>query len=138
MSNQCLPHDFLSHHMMSIYLVVHVQFSVFIIMLQILYFIKKQNVRAFIIILGKAKEAAIFKSQPETDGIVEKILICFVINLLYYPSFHHQLQFLCKISHNWKSLISFSREFLLSIDKPFIFPKRLGTNLSLYVVQIVS
>ena len=41
-------------------------------MLQILYFIKKQNVRAFIIILGKAKEAVIFKSQPEIDGIVEK------------------------------------------------------------------
>ena len=39
-----------------------VVYSVFIIMLRVLYFIKKQNVRAFIIILGVNMKAVAFDS----------------------------------------------------------------------------
>ena len=51
-------------------------------MLRVLYFIKKQNVRAFIIILGVTMKAVAFKSQPEVNGFVEKFVVFFVINVM--------------------------------------------------------
>ena len=56
--------------------------SVFIIMLQALYFIKKEHLRAFIIILGVTMKAVAFKSLPEINGFVGKLEILFMINLL--------------------------------------------------------
>ena len=35
-------------------------------------FYQKQNVRAFIIILGVTMKAVVFESQPEINGFVEK------------------------------------------------------------------
>ena len=51
-------------------------------MLRVLYFIKKQNVRAIIIILGVTMKAVAFKSQPEVNGFVEKFVVFFVINVM--------------------------------------------------------
>ena len=44
--------------------------SIFIIMWRYLYFIKKQNVRAFIIILGVSMKAVAFESLPEINGFL--------------------------------------------------------------------
>ena len=41
-------------------------------------FYQKQNVRAFIIILGVTMKAVAFESQPEINGFVEKLVIFFV------------------------------------------------------------
>ena len=51
-------------------------------MLQALYFIKKEHLRAFIIILGVTMKAVAFKSLPEINGFVGKLEIFFMINLL--------------------------------------------------------
>ena len=45
-------------------------------------FYQKQNVRAFIIILGMISKAGTFESLPETNGFVEKLVIFFVTNTL--------------------------------------------------------
>ena len=45
----------------------------------------KQNVIAFIIILGVTMKAVTFESQPEINGFVDKFVIFLVINLLYQP-----------------------------------------------------
>ena len=44
---------------------------------------QKQNVRAFIVILGMTMKAVAFESQPEINRFVEKLVIFFVISLLY-------------------------------------------------------
>ena len=43
-------------------------------------FYQKQNVRAFIIILGVTMKAAAFKSLPEINGFVEKLVTFVVTN----------------------------------------------------------
>ena len=45
-------------------------------------FYQKQNVRAFIIILGMISKAGTFESLLETNGFVEKLVIFFVTNTL--------------------------------------------------------
>ena len=44
-------------------------------------FDQKQNVRAFIIVLGMTMKAVAFKSLPEINRFVKKLVIFFVINL---------------------------------------------------------
>ena len=44
---------------------------------------QKQNVRAFIIILGVTMKAVAFESQPEINGFVEKLEIFFDIKKIF-------------------------------------------------------
>ena len=70
--------------MMSIYPIVCIQlpFVQFSVLCYKFVFDQKQNVRAFIIILGVTMKAVAFESQPEINGLAEKLRIFFVINLL--------------------------------------------------------
>ena len=54
-------------------------YLIFIIMKRLLYFIKKQNVRAFIITLVVTMKVVAFESYPEINGFVEKLVIFSVI-----------------------------------------------------------
>ena len=59
-----LSYDVLSHHMMSIYPIVRMQLSFVQFYYHVMSFVfyQKQNVRAFIIILGVAMKAVAFES----------------------------------------------------------------------------
>ena len=66
MQHQWLSYDVLSHHMMSICPIVHiqlsfVQFSLFYYVTSFVFY-QKQNVRAFTIILGVTMKAVAFES----------------------------------------------------------------------------
>ena len=53
-------------------------------------FYQKQNVRAFIIILGMTMKAVAFESQPEVNGFVQKFVIFFrdqFILMMYFISY---------------------------------------------------
>ena len=61
-------------------------------MLRVLYFIKNQDVREFIIIFGVTLKAAALKSQPEINGFVEDLVIFYdqftlsAMNSIFIPS----------------------------------------------------
>ena len=63
--------------MMSIYPIVRIQFLFFSFHYCVTNFVfyQKQNVRAFIIILGVTMKAVAFDSSPEINGFVEKLVI---------------------------------------------------------------
>ena len=75
--------------------------SVFIIMLRVLYFIKKtqQNVIAFIIVLGVPIRAVAFESELEINGFAEKLVIFFMIRV-------HRLIFPISRVCKWNNLCS--------------------------------
>ena len=69
--------------MMSIYPIVRIQLFVQFHYVTNFSFYQRQNVKAFIIILGVTMKAVAFENQPEINGFVEKLVIFFVVNLLY-------------------------------------------------------
>ena len=82
-------------------------------------FYQKQNVRAFIIILGMTMKAVAFESQPEINGFVEKLVIFFcdqfLKGFLISPCLFGRTIF-----HSCPHYIHHGK-YILKLDKPEIY-----------------